>query len=37
MAAVTGFLAQFNHACRELAWRAGGVWQDFLDWIRTAR
>jgi hypothetical protein len=25
------------HAIREARWRASGVWQDFLDWVRLGR
>jgi hypothetical protein len=37
MPAVTGIWTQLRHAWRELAWRAGGVWEEFVDWARTAR
>jgi hypothetical protein len=30
-------LAPVGHAFREARWRAGGTWEDFLDWVRTGR
>lgn len=30
-------LAPVGHAFREARWRAGGTWEDFLDWVRMGR
>jgi hypothetical protein len=30
-------LAPVGHAFREARWRAGGTWEDFVDWVRTGR
>jgi hypothetical protein len=30
-------LAPVGHAWREARWRAGGTWEDFVDWVRTGR
>lgn len=30
-------LAPLSHALREAAWRVGGTWEDFRDWLRTGR
>jgi hypothetical protein len=32
-----GRLAPAYHSWREARWRAGGVWDDFLDWLRVGR
>jgi hypothetical protein len=32
-----GRLAPAYHSWREARWRAGGVWEDFRDWLRLGR
>jgi hypothetical protein len=34
---MTSFWDQFHHAWREAAWRAAGVWADFVDFVRVGR
>lgn len=37
MGTTGGPLAPAYHSWREAQWRAGGVWEDFRDWLRTGR
>ena len=32
-----GWLAGSRHAVQEAGWRAGGLWDDFTDWLRPGR